>query len=469
MEPLKVTQLLGNRGDGISIQLAAAKSFLEKNSQQALLKRVGTTISEIPEAAHFDNSFIQLSSHKSPDHFLTGKGLFFITENRQLILDCTAGHYQMPWGYDSPIIVPLIQEAIQQGITWDCHSDIPGAAVKALARELVALANGFSSFEDSQMTQLENDPDTLNRAIVSTCTGTVACAAAFRMAYVYHRKHKQDVGVPVFITFTNNYHGTDTFAQRMRGMWEEMFDNRGVIFEQIEPNNLNELNRVFEKWGRQVACFFFEPVMMNNEALHLQPELVKKMREKTQEVDAMLVADEIQSCFFVPECMMFRQYGIEPDAVIVGKGMTAGFHGQSATIFKSKYDLLEQFDALSTNGNAPLACLAGLACIQAIKQNKQHLTAMQQLYFDNLKRIAADFPALIEASMGHGLLSGLKFHDREKAIEARTQLLNQGLWVRVHAYKENHRTLLMKFALVVNEEVITFFFEKVRAVLQGMR
>jgi len=67
------------------------------------------------------------------------------------------------------------------------------------------------------------------------------------------------------------------------------------------------------------------------------------------------------------------------DAVVVGKGMTAGFHGQAATIFRKKFDNLAQFDALSTNGNAPLAALAALACNDEIEKNRDHLSKMQDV------------------------------------------------------------------------------------------
>jgi acetylornithine/succinyldiaminopimelate/putrescine aminotransferase len=161
---------------------------------------------------------------------------------------------------------------------------------------------------------------------------------------------------------------------------------------------------------------------------------------------------------------MFRQYKIVPDAVVVGKGMTAGFHGQAATIFQKKFDLLEQFDALSTNGNAPLACLAALANIREIIRNRDHLKKMETLFYGEMVRVAEEFPDLIESAMGQGLLCGFKFRDRDKALMARDRLLEHGLWVRVHAYKPNHRTLMMKFALCIDEEVMDFFFSRVRAV-----
>ncbi len=459
--------LFGKRTEAISIKIKAGHKFLKSKSRAELLGYVGKTI-DLPTTEDFDNSFIQNSSRKSDDHFLTGLGLFFITEKGKVILDCTAGHYQMPWGYSSDIIDNAIINAVKEGITWDCHSDIPGNPLKALARELVSIANGFNGLDDPRLDDIVEADGVLNRAIVSTCTGTVACAAAFRMAYIHYENNYSEFGAPVFITWENNYHGTDTFAQAMRGMWPGLFGKDGVEFVQLEPNNLEQVKDTFEKYGKRIACFFYEPVMMNNEALLIKDETVKLMRKLTTEVDAMLVVDEIQSCFFVPELMMFRQYGVVPDAVIVGKGMTGGVHGQSAAVFRKKFDNLAQFDALSTNGNAPMAAVSALTCINAIKENREHLIEMQDLYFNELKKVASEFPELAEKAMGRGLLGGFKFKEREKAIEARELLLKEGLWVRVHAYKKHHRTLLMKFALIIEPEIIDFFFNKVRNVFKKL-
>lgn len=468
MNESKVESLFGRRGESICARIRAASEFLAERGNKELLPLVGGIIDRLPEMESFDNRCLQKSSRKSEDHFLTGKGLFFLTEQGRLVLDCTAGHYQMPWGYDPPLIKALISEAMDAGVPWDCHSDIPGNPVKALAEELIAVANGLDSFDAPEMDAIVEGEGVLNRVVMSACTGTVACAAAFRMALVHYQNNYADLGAPVFITFKNNYHGTDTFAQAMRGMWPGLFNDDAVKFVQVTPNGIGEIESVFAEYGKRVACFFFEPVMMNNEAVLIEKATVEKMRELTTRADAMLVVDEIQSCFFVPELMMFRQYDMIPDAVVVGKGMTAGFHGQAATVFRSEFDVLAQFDALSTNGNAPLAAVAGLACINEIKRNRAHLGEMQDAYARELREVAAEFPELIESAMGEGLLGGFKFRDREKAIAARERLLERGLWVRVHAYKENHRTLLMKFALIVEQEVIDFFFSRAREVFRTL-
>ena len=68
--------------------------------------------------------------------------VFHVTEQRRLFLDCTAGHYQMTWGYSHPRLTALVREALDAGIVWDDHSNIPGNTVKQLSVRLVEAANG---------------------------------------------------------------------------------------------------------------------------------------------------------------------------------------------------------------------------------------------------------------------------------------------------------------------------------------
>ena len=67
-----------------------------------------------------------------------GRGLFYLTEQRKLFLDCTSGHYQMLWGYNHPALCAAVAAASRAGVIWDNHSNIPQSPLKRLAHRLVA-------------------------------------------------------------------------------------------------------------------------------------------------------------------------------------------------------------------------------------------------------------------------------------------------------------------------------------------
>jgi len=384
-----------------------------------------------------------------------------VTEQGRLFLDCTAGHYQMTWGYNHPELNTLVQEAIDAGVVWDDHSNIPGDTVKRLAERLVETANDV----ESAGPELLDDERALNTVLLGVCTGSVAVNAALKIALKHHEAVRPDAS-PVLISLKGNYHGTDFLAQRMRGMWKDFF--RGITFVEIEPNDLSALRKAFATHRGRVAAMFCELVMMNREAIVLDEDFVGEARTRCDEADACLVIDEIQSGFWYPHYYLYHQYGILPDILVVGKGMTAGLHPLSAIVYNRRLDRLAQYDAISTNGNAPLAAVAGLGCLGLIQSQGQQIAELTRHFFDRLQELPATAPDRVAAIHGHGLLAGVKFHKVEDAIEVHRRLLERGLWTRVHAYHEGHSTVLTKLALAADRRVADFVIEAFHETLREM-
>jgi acetylornithine/succinyldiaminopimelate/putrescine aminotransferase len=450
---LRLASLFGTGGRGMMAAARAAQEYLGAADAGELLGRVGQTIPGLPRAEHLDKRFIQASYRgdlsQPPDDLLAGAGVFYVTEQGKLVLDGTAGHYQMTWGYNHPDLIALVREALDAGIVWDDHSNIPGNAVKRLAGRLVEAANG----PESAGPELLEDPKALNTVLLGVCTGSVAVNAALKIALKHHEVVRPGTE-PVLISLEGNYHGTDFLAQRLRGMWKEFF--HGIKFIEIPPNDITALRKAFAMHRGRVAAMFCELVMMNREAILLDEDFVGEARIRCDEADACLVIDEIQSGFWYPRCFLYHQYGILPDILVVGKGMTAGLHPLSAIVYNRRLDRLAQYDAISTNGNAPLAAVAGLGCMSLIESQGEQIADLNRYYFDRLQELPAADPQRVAAIHGHGLLAGVKFRKVEDAIEVHRRLLERGLWTRVHAYHEGHSTILTKLALAADRRVADF-------------
>jgi len=445
--------LLGREGSSICAALEAAREFLQANSTAALLAQVGRTLEGIPPAVHLDKGVVQRSFRGDParpgDDLLTGQGVFYVSEERKLFLDCTAGHYQMTWGYNHPELSAAVIEALQAGIVWDDHSNIPGDAVKRLAARLVEAANGGQVDSPRGL----EDGAALNTVLLGVCTGSVAAGGALKLVLKHHEAVRPGTQ-PVLIAIAGNYHGTDFLAQRLRGMWPQYFTGLEVV--QVEPNDTAALERAFQTHCGRVAAFFAEPILMNREAILLDGEFLRAARKLCDEADACMVLDEIQTGFWCPEVFMFRQYGIAPDILVAGKGMTAGFHPLSALIYRRKYDRLEQYDAISTNGNAPLASLVGLCSLELLQRDRQRIDALGRRYFQRLQELPEAHPKRVAAIHGKGLLAGVKFHTVNDAVAFHRRALERGLWVRAQTYHAGHSTVLTKPALAADERVVDF-------------
>ncbi|HUT37289.1 MAG TPA: aminotransferase class III-fold pyridoxal phosphate-dependent enzyme [Planctomycetota bacterium] len=446
MSELGLGDVMGAGWRELGPALDAAKRFLDATPAERLFGGVGRIVPSVPDVHAPDKRWFQRSFGRASaplgEDLLVGKGLFYVAENRRLYLDCTAGHYQMTWGYAHPELQALAIEAMQRGIVWDNHSNIPQAPVKQLAARLVGIANaGLAA-------------PVLDTVLLGVCTGTVACAAAIKISLLHYATEKKGRGAPVFVVLDGNYHGSDLFAQRLRGMWPDYFAN--VEVAAVQPNSPDELEQAFAQHGERVAAFWAEPVMMNREAIVVQPELLHLARRLCDRVGALMAIDEIQTGFWFPEVMMFRRLGIVPDFVVLGKGMTAGFHPLSALVYKGKLDCLAQYDAISTNGNAALAATVGLGCIALIEREAASIGSVGERYHGQMAALCEEFPDLLAEVRGAGHMTALKFRARDDALGFHRAAVERGLWVRAHAYHEGHSTVLTKFALLLDDAVADY-------------
>jgi acetylornithine aminotransferase len=453
---LSLGTILGPSGADIAAAMQAGLHFLESHDSPALLQHVGRSIRTIPAFRPIDKSLLQDSyggNQEGPsDDLLVGRGLFYITEQRKLYLDCTAGHYQMLWGYNHPELCSAVTAATRAGVIWDNHSNIPQSPLKWLSHRLVQAGN------------MPGEQDPLDTLHLGVCTGSVACAAALKIQLRVFGQTRDKKTLPIIVVLDGNYHGSDMLPQFMRGMWPGMAPRFQVVT--LQPNDIPALQKAFRKYGSRVAGFWAEPVMMNREAIAVEPDYLLAAQRCCREVGALMCLDEIQTGFWQPEIFAFRALGLQPDLVVLGKGMTAGFHPLSGVLFRHRHDVLEQYDAISTNGSAALPAYVALCSLELIQRHARQIRAIGQRIQEGFQALAAEFPHVLHAAHGRGYLAGLKFHQVEDAKQFQRQLLAQGLWTRVHAYHEGHRTVLTKLGLLADESVVDFLLTRFRKLLK---
>ncbi len=434
--------------------------FLMESSVEKLRKMVGKKLGFIPDFDQVDKkTFVESYQKPIKDDILAGYKLFKITESKELQIDWTGGHYQLPLGYHYPIFDDLIIKARKLGIVDDTHNNTPGMPVKLLARELVKCANAYDeiNFDD-----ILKSNDRLNR-VTSVDTGTVAASTGIK-GILYRFKEIHSDEAPVFIMQEGNYHGTDFFEQRLRGMWEWLFSN--VMVEFVKPNDIDSLVSAFRKYENKpnvsVCTVMMEPVLMNNRAIYLQPDYINKAKELCDQYDAVLFLDEIQTSMWSPKVFMSNEYGGVADVLAIGKGLTAGYSPLAYTICKSDLDNQSQYSSISTNGNADMAALAGLIVLEIVKANSEHIQQVGDYYFKQLKELQKSYPDKITEITGLRHLAGINFVDESLAGRFHQACLENGIFVRLQAYKEGASTIITKPPIIANIEDVDFVIDKFR-------
>ena len=123
---------------------------------------------------------------------------------------------------------------------------------------------------------------------------------------------------------------------------------------------------------------------------------------------------------------------------------------------RQRHDVLEQYDAISTNGSAALPAFVALCSLELIQQHADRVQTIAQRIESGFKGLAAEFPSLLLCARGRGHLAGLKFRNVADAKHFQKQLLEAGLWTRVHAYHEGHSTILTKLGLLADQRIADF-------------
>jgi acetylornithine/succinyldiaminopimelate/putrescine aminotransferase len=135
-------------------------------------------------------------------------------------------------------------------------------------------------------------------------------------------------------------------------------------------------------------------------------------------------------------------------------------------MFNHRHDVLEQYDAISTNGSASLPAFVALASLELIRERAPGIRKAAQRIEQGFREVAGEFSDVVERAHGRGHLAGLKFRQVDDAKRFQQLLLADGLWTRVHAYHEGHRTVLAKLGLLADDAVVDFVLERLRKQLE---
>ena len=311
---------------------------------------------------------------------LSASGYYRIGEDGRLYLTTKSEHYHTPLGHAFPGY-GVLDKARGLGIPNATHNNTRGFITRLLEQELIRTANGLTRDDTAGLGDVlakENDLYTLNR-VLNLETGSLAAEAALKMilARFYRMQPEMDEPkyqgrTPVVLVMGNddgglqaNYHGTTVLAQMMRGMWPEAHAalENGDVWKvvPIRPNCREDLDAAFAEYERdsyKIAGFFHEIIMMNYGGRRLTPEFLHYAHSLCRQHDVPTVVDEIQSCMWAKHLYLFREYGLTPTFVAIGKGFPGGEYPASRILFSSVMDTMPQFGALVTNGQEELAALA---------------------------------------------------------------------------------------------------------------
>ncbi len=424
--------------------------------------------------------------HMAP---ISALGYFRIGEDGRLYVTSKSEHYHAPLGHSFPGY-QLLDQARALGIPNATHNNTRGPITRLLEEELIRTANGLSPEADLKDILSSQDPRILNR-VINLETGSLAAEAAFKLALA--RFYRHDAAgpdpvyhgrTPVFLVMgdddgniTGNYHGTTVQTQILRGLWPllrgRMEQSQALKVVAIRPNSIEDLDRAFREWEKppfKIAAFFHEIIMMNYGARRLSEAFLHHAHQLCAAHDVPTVIDEIQSCMWYDGLFLFRQYGLKPSMVVIGKGFPGGEYPASRILFSSSFDSLPQFGALVTNGQEELASLAYLVTMRWTSANGAAITAAGKRIEQEMRDLAAEFPGILAGIEGQGHLLGLRFTDLARGRHFADSMNSRGFDISVQSYKADCPPVaLTKLPTIADDALIDFTIDSLRSTLSGIR
>jgi acetylornithine/succinyldiaminopimelate/putrescine aminotransferase len=421
---------------------------------------------------------------------LTGWGYYRVAEDGRLRLLTKSEHYHAPLGHGFEGY-RLVEHARRLGIPNATHNNMRGCVTRLLEAELVRTANGLARSDAPALGRLlrSRRGGVLNR-VLNLQTGSIACEAGLKMMLARFYRPQEDSPrakyqgrVPAIIVVGDrngallaNYHGTTIFAQMMRGMWPSMrqaMERRGLWkVVPVRANDPADLEAAFNRYDRgrfKIAGFCHELVLMNYGGLRLERRFVRRAYELCRKHDVPTMADEIQSCLWSPELYMFREYGIRPNLVVIGKGFPGGESSASRILLDATMDLLPQFGALVTSGQEELSSLAYLVTMRWAEANREITSAVGEEYELKLHGLADRHPSHVTAVEGRRHMASIHFQDIDKAMAFVGILAGGGLDISAQTYKVDCRPCaLTKLPLIAGYEVVEFVVARMEDALRRL-
>ncbi len=467
-----------------------------------LLPFVGTRVSPALEASSRgagSRGFHDASKTRPAP--VSGLGLYRVGEDGRLYLASKAEHYHLSVGHGFPGY-RLLENARRLGIPNATHNNTRGHITRLLEERLVDAANGQadtsgngaaadrgSGSEETRRLLESRDPHVINR-VINLETGSLAVEAALKIVLRrFYRFEKETESppyegrTPVVLVIGDyeggtaaNYHGTTTLTQVMRGLWPSLaakLESSGALLVRpVKINDSSDFAEVLARWDtgqHKVAAFFHEIVLMNYGAVRLEQDFLSKAYALCREHDVAVVADEIQSCIWSPDFFLFREYGLRPDIVSVGKGCPGGEYPAARILCTAALDTLPQFGALVTNGQEEIASLAYLVTMAFVNANRGFITDVGEHYEQRLGELAARHDELIAKVEGRRHLAALHFRDAGKLATFVTRLTQGGIDISVQSYKSLcPPACLTKLPLITTGTAVEFIVARMDDALRAL-
>jgi hypothetical protein len=327
-------------------------------------------------------------------------------DGRRLIdLHLNGGTYNL--GHRNPELIATLKQALD-------HFDIGNHHFASLAR--TALAEAL----------VATCPPNLRRVVYGSGGGE---AVDIAIKTARHTRQRRKI-----VSIRKGYHGhTGLAVAAGDDRFSTLFlSDRPEEFAQVPFNDLDAMETALR--GDDVAAVIVETIPATYGFPLPAPGYLQSVKRLCQRHGALYIADEVQTGLMrTGEMWAVAKAGIEPDIMVVGKGITGGLYPIACTVVSeecSRWLEEDGFGHISTGGGAELGCIVALKVLEICGRPEvrsmvhdiaerfgRGLRAIQELYPDWLVGIRQD-----------GVVIGLEFDHPQGGKLVMRHLYENGVW-----------------------------------------
>lgn len=139
-----------------------------------------------------------------------------------------------------------------------------------------------------------------------------------------------------------------------------------------------ELDELRKQFGRKLGVLITEPYLGGGGSFHPNKAYLQMLQQFCREMDIVFILDEVQANFGrTGNLFAFETYELEPDIVVLGKGLGNGVPVSAAVGRKDIFAQLDYGEASDTWSANPLCCAAVLATLDEF-ESRDILTEMRE-------------------------------------------------------------------------------------------